>query len=221
MTGIRHHPKTETLAAYAAGALDEARAVVITTHLDLCDACRTAARDFETLGGICLEHAEPVAIKEGALERFWLRAGDAPAESTPASTRAANDFDLGEARPLSAYLKGGLDAVKWRPIASGIAQCVLDAQGYRKGVLRLLKIAPGVRLSKHTHGGEELTLILRGAYEDELGEFHPGDLADLDDEATHSPCAIGEEPCICLIAASAPLKFKGLAGKIVQPFIGL
>ncbi|MBB5519686.1 ChrR family anti-sigma-E factor [Amphiplicatus metriothermophilus] len=221
MTSIKHHPKTETLAAYAAGALDEARAVVIATHLDLCDACRAAARDFEALGGVCLEAAEPAPMKEGALERFWLRAGGARAERAPASTRAANDFDLGLARPLSAYLKGGLDAVQWRRIGPGMEQCVLDAQGYRKGVLRLLKIAPGVRLPKHSHGGEELTLILRGAYEDEIGEFRRGDLADLDDEDTHSPCAIGEEPCVCLIAASAPLRFKGLAGKIVQPFIGL
>lgn len=221
MTSIRHHPKTETLAAFAAGALDEARAVVIATHLVLCAACRTAVRDFETLGGVCLESVEPAAMNEGALDRFWLRADGARAESAVISTRAANDFDPGQVKPLSAYLKGGLDAVKWRPIAPGMAQCVLNAQGYRKGVLRLLKIAPGVRLSKNTHGGEELTLILHGAYEDELGEFHPGDLADLDDEVTHSPCATGDEPCICLIAASAPLKFKGIAGKIFQPFIGL
>jgi putative transcriptional regulator len=88
-------------------------------------------------------------------------------------------------------------------------------------VLRLLKIAPGVRIPRHTHGDEELTLILRGSYTDEVGDFRRGDLADLDEDVLHAPLATGDEPCICLIATSAPLRFKTIVGRIVQPFIGL
>ncbi len=218
---INHHPKSATLAAFAAGALDEARGVVVATHLEVCETCRTAVRDFEALGGACLEKIEPAALSADALQRFWLRAGPPSSETAPASTRAANDRNLSGARPLSAYLKGGLDAVRWKPVAPGIAQAVLEADGYRPGVLRLLKIAPGVRLLKHSHHGAELTLLIEGAYEDEIGSFARGDLVDLDDETTHSPLAIGEEPCICLIATSGPLAFKSLLGKAMQPFIGL
>lgn len=218
---IKHHARPETLAAYAAGALDEARAVVVATHLERCVSCRSAVRDFEALGGVCLEDIEPAVMSDGALERFWARAGAAAATAAPPSLIAHNDFSLAAARPLRTRLKGGVESVAWKSVAPGMAQAVIEADGYRKGSLRLLKISPGTRMPKHSHGAEELTLILEGAYEDELGVFRAGDLADLDGEATHSPCAIGDEDCICLIATSGPLAFKGLVGRVVQPFVGL
>lgn len=221
LSNIRHHPKVETLAAYAAGNLDEARGVVIATHLTLCANCRLAVRDFESLGGACLESVEPAPMNESALASFWTRAGAQERAAESASKRAANDFALDAAHPLASYLKRGVDAIEWRQVAPGLAQHVIPAEGYRKGVLRLLKINPGVRIPKHSHGDEELTLILRGSYTDEVGDFSPGDLADLDDSVLHSPLATGEEACICLIATSAPLRFKTLVGRVVQPFIGL
>ena len=221
LSNIRHHPKELTLAAYAAGNLDEARAVVIATHLTLCADCRRAALDFAALGGACLEAAEPVAMNASALESFWARAGRQERAPAPASMSAANDFSLDAAHPLASYLKDGIDAIEWRAVAPGLSQHVIPAEGYRPGVLRLLKINPGVRIPKHTHGDEELTLILRGSYSDEVGDFARGDLADLDGDILHAPLATGDEPCVCLIATSAPLRFKSLVGRVVQPFIGL
>ncbi len=221
LSDIRHHPKSLTLAAYAAGNLDEARAVVIATHVLLCADCRRAVGDFESLAGACLAAVDPVAMNDSALDSFWARAGRQDRPAAPPSTRAANDFALDASHPLAAYLKDGVDAIAWRAVAPGLSQHVIPAEGYRPGVLRLLKIAPGVRIPKHTHGDEELTLILRGSYTDEVGDFAPGDLADLDGEILHAPLATGAEPCICLIATSAPLRFKTLIGRVVQPFIGL
>ena len=218
---IEHHPRSETLALYAAGGMDEARAVVLATHLTLCDQCKTAVSDFEALGGMVLETMEPVAMSDNALAQFWHRAGDDSNAVLPISTRPANDFDFGVAQPLRRYIKGGLDKVDWKMAAPGLAQHIIEADGYRPGVLRLLKIMPGTRMPKHSHQDGEFTLILRGAYEDELGTFRPGDFADLDDDHTHSPMAIGDEPCICLIATNAPLKMKSMVGRVVQPFIGL
>ena len=221
LSDIHHHPKLETLAAFAAGNLDEARGVVIATHLTLCDACRVAVRDFESLGGACLEAAAPVSMTASALDSFWARAGAQERSGNPAAGPAANDFEIELARPLSAYLRRGIDAIEWRAVAPGLSQHVIPADGYRPGVLRLLKINPGVRIPKHTHGDEELTLILRGSYSDEVGDFSRGDLADLDGDILHAPMATGGEPCICLIATSAPLRFKTIVGRVAQPFIGL
>ncbi|NWG91131.1 MAG: cupin domain-containing protein [Parvularculaceae bacterium] len=218
---IRHHPKELTLAAYAAGNLDEARAVVVASHVSACGACRTAVRDFEAVGGACLLSIEPVAMNNSALDSFWARAGRQERASRPVSTRAANDFSLDASHPLAVYLKDGVDAIEWRAVAPGVAQRVIPAEGYRPGVLRLLKLAPGVRVPRHTHGDEELTLILRGSYVDEVGEFAEGDLADLDGDVWHGPVATGDKPCICLIATSAPLKFATLFGRVFQPFFGL
>lgn len=221
LSDIRHHPKDLTLAAYAAGQLDEARSVVIAAHLKLCRLCRIAVSDFEVVGGACLEKVEPIAMSDSAMDSFWLRAGRQESAPAPASMVAANDFALDAAHPLARYLKDGIDAIEWRQLAPGLSQHVIPADGYRPGVLRLLKISPGVKIPKHTHGDEELTLILRGSYTDEVGDFHHGDLADLDEDVLHAPMATGEEHCICLIATNGPLRFKSIVGRIIQPFIGL
>ncbi|MEO1252896.1 MAG: ChrR family anti-sigma-E factor [Pseudomonadota bacterium] len=222
MKDARHHPKIETLADFAAGRLDEARAVVIATHAAFCEQCAAQIDEFEAIGGAVMETAEPVAMADDALERVLARA-DASANvvfrDQPASDTRS---DLPEDRlPVSAYLKGSIDDVDWRAVAPGISQHVIEAEGYRPGVLRLLKIEPGVKMLAHSHQGDELTLILRGAYRDDIGEFGVGDLADLDGEHTHQPEAIGDEPCICLIATSAPLRFTTMLGRIAQPFVGM
>ena len=101
----------------------------------------------------------------------------------------------------------------------GVQQFDLKLGG--SGATRLLRIQPGVSVPHHTHSGNELTLILRGSYSDEIGRFQVGDVADLDDQLEHQPIVDTREECICLIATDAPLKFSGLMGKLVQPFIGL
>lgn len=214
-----HHPKIDTLADFAAGRMDEARAVVIATHAAQCEECARAIADIEAAGGALLDAVEPVAMTPDALEKILARADETANIVLPETP--ARDARPEKRLPISAYLKGGVEDVKWRPVAPGLAQSVIEAQGYRSGVLRLLKIDPGTRMPRHTHKGEEVTLILRGAYEDEVGAFGVGDLADLDGDQTHSPMAVGDEPCICLIATSAPLAFKTIAGRIAQPFIGL
>jgi putative transcriptional regulator len=218
MTKANHHPRMETLADYVAGRLDEARAVVVATHAAQCEICAREIDRLEAIGGHVLASVEPVAMAPDALETVLARA-DATANvvipERPAGDRPEKRL------PLSAYLKGSIDDVNWRPVAPGISQSIIEAEGYRRGVLRLLKIAPGTKMLEHSHRGEELTLILRGAYKDEIGEFGVGDLADLGGDHTHQPEAIGDEPCICLIATSAPLEFKTMLGKIAQPFVRL
>lgn len=221
MSKIKHHASIDTLALYAAGQIDEARTVVIASHIALCKKCREIVHDIEALGGACLEQAEPVALSDQALSTFWKIADHTDPMERDASTGAANDLRAEVALPLSAYLPGGVDKVQWCPVAPGISQSIIEAEGYRRNALRLLKINPGTKIPAHSHGSQELTMILRGAYRDQNGEFCEGDLADLDGSHTHSPEAFGDEPCICLIATSAPLVFKDMIGKVIQPFVGL
>lgn len=219
MNRVIHHPVMSSLEDFAAGRMDEARSVVIASHLSLCQQCSGTVSHLEALGGLVLDTTEPVAMADDALEKILARAQNmaASVHLNPDAADALPEHRL----PISAFLKGSIDDVKWRPVAPGLSQSVIEAQGYREGVLRLLKISPGTKIPPHTHKGSELTLIMRGAYRDERGEFYAGDLSDVNDEHTHAPEAIGDEPCICLIATDAPLAFKTLTGKIAQPFIGL
>ena len=101
----------------------------------------------------------------------------------------------------------------------GYQQLDLKLEG--AGACRLLRIQPGVSVPHHTHKGNELTMILRGSYSDEMGRFSQGDVADLDDDIRHQPIVDTDEECICLIATEAPLQFTGIMGRLAQPFIGL
>ena len=87
MSKIRHHASTETLAAFAAGHMEEARMVVVSTHLQECEECRCAVRDMEALGGVCLDMAEPVAMRDDALENFW-KIAEATTPAPPAGIPA-------------------------------------------------------------------------------------------------------------------------------------
>jgi putative transcriptional regulator len=101
------------------------------------------------------------------------------------------------------------------------ASQILISTGDRKVTARLLRIPAGRPVPEHSHGGFELTLVLCGAFEDESGAYHRGDLQEADEEITHQPLALPQEDCICLAITGAPLRFKSLAARIAQPFLGI
>ncbi len=86
--------------------------------------------------------------------------------------------------------------------------------------LRLLRIAPGSKLPLHRHRGNELTMILDGTYDDMLGHFGPGGVADQDGGTNHQPVTSPGAPCICVAATDAPLKFSGWLARTLQPLFG-
>jgi len=96
----------------------------------------------------------------------------------------------------------------------------IRASGIDGGDLMLLRIAPGSKLPLHSHGGSELTMILDGAYDDLLGHFGPGDVADLDGETLHQPVTSPGVPCICVAATDAPLVFSSWMARTLQPLFG-
>jgi putative transcriptional regulator len=87
--------------------------------------------------------------------------------------------------------------------------------------LVLLKIAAGRHMPTHGHSGDELTLVLQGAFEDEHGRCSTGDLAEEDCDTHHTPVVTGKETCICLASIEGRLRPQGLIGRLVSPLIGL
>ncbi|QKV17453.1 ChrR family anti-sigma-E factor [Oricola thermophila] len=220
---IAHHLDEATLVRYASGDLDEAFLVVVATHLAMCDRCRKAAHDAEELGGEMLFACEPADLGANALSSLWNRiegAGGQADIARPAAKRSSRRVgDLPP--PLNRKIGGRLDAIPWRRIAPGVKKHVIRTDTATSSALYMLWVAPGVAVPEHGHGGSEMTLILSGAYRDELGLFGPGDIADLDEHVEHQPCVEGDEPCICLVATDTPLRFAGLLGRLLQPFIGI
>ncbi|HYD98947.1 MAG TPA: ChrR family anti-sigma-E factor, partial [Alphaproteobacteria bacterium] len=84
---------------------------------------------------------------------------------------------------------------------------------------RLLRVHAGTAMPQHTHDGEELTLVLCGAFRDETGRYARGDLAVTDSEIDHQPVAEPGEACICLAVTDAPLRLTGRFMRFLNPFV--
>ncbi|EXJ13070.1 MULTISPECIES: ChrR family anti-sigma-E factor [Nitrincola] len=214
---ISHHFDDATLMAYASGSLPQGMALLVACHLHWCPHCRQRLAEAEAIGGALLAQIEPMSLKADALKSVMDRLDLEEEIPLPQIRPVQTATDL--PAPLHHYLQTNLDHLPWKRLGYGVHHIDLNLKG--PGATRLLKIAPGVSVPHHTHAGNELTLILRGSYTDEFGRFSAGDVADLDGEVKHQPIVDTDQDCICLIATDAPLKFTGLMGRLVQPFIGL
>lgn len=219
---IRHHLDEATLLSYAAGSMSQAMALVTACHISLCPECQSRARQSESIGGLLLDGLDPIEVAEDALEGVLAAIDMEPdLEIKPLiSGQSSADYSGDVPEPLRGYIGDDFSAIEWKRLAPGVWCYDLPCDSGRSGVSRLLRIAPGKAMLPHSHEGNELTLVLKGSFSDEMGCFARGDVADLDDQIEHQPLVDSDEECICLVATDAPLKFSTLLGKIVQPLTG-
>ncbi len=211
---MKHHLNDSLLIAYSAGQLPEAFGLVAATHLSLCDDCRARLGAHDAVGGAVLEACVPVQMAPGSMEcaigRIVL---DPP--SVPRPTAAGRSVPA----PLADYLGCDLASVKWRAVGMGVRQYVLPTAA--DASVRLLYIPAGVAVPDHGHRGMELTLVLQGAFRDQTDRFGPGDIEIADQNMLHTPVAEPGQPCICLAATDAPLRFSGLIPRLAQTLFRL
>ncbi len=217
---LAHHFTDETLQDYAAGVLASSMETLIACHLTLCPLCRERAHLAETIAGEIFGQQNAVEVHGSASDVLSL-ANNSDTHRSELNTAPLNPNIKGVPRPLARLLPAPIEELQWKAFAPGMKQYNLSSQSRKEGAFKLLSLAPGSRMSKHTHTQRELTFIVSGSYQDEIGQYEAGDVADLDASFNHTPQVISDEPCICLIATDAPLKFEGLLGKMVQPFVGI
>ena len=209
---IKHHLSQDLLMKYSSGTLCEAFSLAVATNISMCDDCRAALESFEAVGGALLDISTPEEMSVDSFESVMALIESEPAEITQP---ASQPTDVPSA--LSDYIGGSLHDVKWRPIGLGVKQSLLKTSG--NSTARLLYIPAGTAVPHHSHNGNELTLVLKGAFEDEVSRFGPGDVEMADEDLDHQPVAVEGEDCICLAVTDAPLKFQTLVHKLVQPFL--
>ena len=213
MTAPRHHPEAGLLLAYAAGALGEAMALIVATHLSFCVRCRRIAAQAEAVGGARLEEIPPTPLAADALGKTLARLSQLP-QDTPHKDATKTTTPP----PLRAFLGHGLADMRWRNIGPHLAFVPLARQG--NVTLRLLKGAPGTDTGHHTHRGMEYSLVLAGGYTDTTGSYGPGDFQTATPDVVHNPVADDDGDCINLALTTGPLCFDGLIAKIAGKFFG-
>ena len=195
---IQHHPTETTLASYAGGALPEAMALVVATHLHVCPACRRLKAMVEAMGGSELRDMPPTAMDDDALELVLARTERPVVPVTP-TLRVAGlppPLDVCEFGPWQRIGFG----LRWRPLITGGTM-----------LAGLLEGVPGKMLPAHAHTGMELTCVIGGSFVDGAERYTAGDLAEIEGEHQHRPTIDGNGPCLCIIATEG-VRFRGLLG---------
>jgi putative transcriptional regulator len=203
---VVHRASDETLAAFAAGRLDEGLALVVAAHVELDGQSRRRVQEFQAIQGAILDAAEPVAMTAGPLDPAELRslpdAGVAPHLTEADLPHALRPYALGP----------------WRPIGIRIAMRRVEVPGSESRVF-MLRAGPGIALPHHKHTGLEWTTILSGAYEHEYGRYAAGDFDEADAEHEHTPRVDPLEGCTCLVAMTGKVLLQGWLGRLLQPLV--
>jgi putative transcriptional regulator len=212
---IMHHPNAETLGAFAAGTLDEARALVVATHLSFCPQCQRARAAFEYVGGALLETAPAADMSAGAFDRALAQLPSV--EESAARAPVARSFGAGEfPAPLEHYALGS-----WRWIGRGVQWRSVDVASDDGVRVFMLKAAAGTRLPRHRHTGTEWTCVFEGAFRHDLGRYGAGDFDEADESIEHNPVVEDGMPCICLVALQGGIELQSWVGRLIQPLIRL
>ena len=218
---ISHHPGEELLLDYAAGSLAEPWSLAVAAHLALCPDCRQAVAEMEAVGGQLMSTVAPVPVEKNLYESIVAATNVVVDDEVPARPVADSlDPDPILPEPLRGYLGGDVCSLEWQRLGLGAYQCLISTSD-EETTARLLRIPAGRPVPTHSHGGPELTLVLSGAFSDTTGTYGRGDLQEADEYLDHQPHAAAGEDCICLAVTNAPLRFKSLAARMVQPLIGI
>lgn len=215
----RVHPPEDLLWDYHRGRLSPGMRLAVRTHMELCPLCRSELKLFDSIGGALLDDIEGVAMSDNALDLALARI-ERPEEPEPSGSARKTvkrpafleGFDLPESLK-TADIPGrywAAPGVWMAPVRFGE-----DAQGTKT---YLMFVRRGMVMPEHTHRGREITLMLKGTFNDLNGSYSRGDFVLCDETVRHSPAMGLDEDCLCLVAQDGLILPKTLLGKLLQPF---
>ncbi|TDP47333.1 ChrR family anti-sigma-E factor [Zavarzinia compransoris] len=213
-----HHVPFDWLVERAAGTLAPAAALVVDAHLAFCPACRAALALCEQVGGALLDAVPPAPVAADAFDRLMARIEREPARSPGPDAPPPAAFGdpvldrmPGLLHPLGAKALAGRG---WRSLVPGVKVLHLDVPVVPGGSAQLIRVAGGRGVPRHTHRGNEYTLVLAGAFNDAGGRFAAGDVQVTTPSVKHKPIAEPGEICMVLAVTDAPLRLTGVLGMI-------
>jgi len=220
---IKHHPPQAMLKQYANGELSAPLAAAVAIHVEMCPECKHQVMQYtvneaddtwqqqskHTNSDLAYEldgsnTMDPNVVDLDAMIEQITADDSQQSHPCPASLSVEvnkNQYQLPRAlNSLNIHKFNGFGKISR-------AKIDLDDEGLHT---HLLHMEPQGEVPKHTHKGFELTLLLSGSFEDDFGDYHPGDFILLDSQHNHQPRSV--QGCLCYTVVSEPLKFtKGLS----------
>ncbi len=211
MTGMEQSSALDALlAGFVAGSLPRATQALVAAHLELSPRNQPFV---QALDQDFTRHAEmsqvPVLHERNARLAAILSLPREPA--LPVSTDAMLPGALG------VFCGRPLDALDWRFVLPGIREHRFAVE---EGVeASFIRIKAGRSVPAHTHGGSEITLLLKGGFTDITGHYTRGDMVIVDGDIDHKPVADMGEDCLCFAVTDAPLRLTGTFGRFFSRFL--
>ena len=196
--------------------------VAISAHLDYCDNCCKASAGFERelaskwLASEPAANAPEFSPSNDILDQITSQPQVVSIRQAVREADSSMELHMHErsVKLPRVLAKVAGDGVVWRKLAGGIntANLTLD----RDAQCDFMYMKPGSQAPKHTHRGLEVTLVLDGTFEDELGEYQPGDFVLRKSSQTHTPRS--DEGCLCYSVLDEPLLFTSGWSRLLNPF---
>ncbi|MBL4537084.1 ChrR-like anti-ECFsigma factor [Oceanicaulis sp. 350] len=190
----------------ASGAAPKAVQVLAACHAEMNASAYTLLHQAEHVMGGLLEDTEPAAMNVGAFEALSQKLGGlshAPATQRP---RLSDQLNLDLPDTLKRVLSDHPHPI-WMNKMGGIQEMPLETLEEDGVHVRLLSLPSGRGVAEHTHQAEELTLVLKGGFNDGHADYRAGDVCHADPSLTHNPRAHADGPCICLSVEMGRLQF--------------
>jgi putative transcriptional regulator len=205
-------------AAYAAGALGPSLSLLVETQAALAPDVAARIATAETAAGVFFERETPARLSPDSLERTFARIAaerdrDLAPERRAARTAIGFLSEIGNLpEPVREAALNAMIDQSWAVGGRGIRVLRLPlGDGLRT---ELIRIEPGIAAPRHTHRGDEITLVLAGAFQDERGHYGVGDIAVAGPGVTHRPRAEHGATCYTLAVSEAPLVLTGILGAL-------
>lgn len=208
---IAYHPDKSLLVDYSAGNMNFGPALCVTAHLERCQRCHRELQGMTTLGAVLMEQQRGTEVSPDLLAQVIRKIDNEDSPPTQPVPRKKQSV-------LLKFVPRDLQSIDWRGMGDTLKTHELDV-GDPSHLVTLIRMRRGGTVPKHTHKGQEITLVLQGGFSDATGSYQVGDFVECTSEIEHQPVANQNEDCICLTSRSAPIKFTGLFMRTLNPFV--
>jgi putative transcriptional regulator len=229
---IKHHPNAAILKDFVDGNLADSVSLIVSSHVELCEHCQKQVSMLTAQAADSVFESDTSAFEN---DSAGLKLSDSEMDAFLADNE---EFDFDAIDKITADLSQAVEVVveaqqetvsnttftipralnsvarkDWLNLGKiSRARLDFDDESHHTSLLHIDKDG---QVPCHTHKGFEITLLLEGSFEDEMGVYNKGDFIWLDGEHTHQPAT--KEGCVCLTVSSDALYFTKGVSQLFNP----
>ncbi|MDP2589464.1 ChrR family anti-sigma-E factor [Vibrio splendidus] len=222
---IKHHPNAAILKDFVDGTLADSVSLIVSSHVELCEHCQQQVSMLTAQAADSVFESDTSRLQLSDSEMDALLSDDEEFDFDAIDQITADSSQAIEVTPevqqvtvadTTFTIPRALNSVArkdWMNLGKiSRARLDFDDEAHHTSLLHIDKDG---QVPCHTHKGFEITLLLEGSFEDEMGVYNKGDFIWLDGDHTHQPAT--KEGCVCLTVSSDALYFTKGVSQLFNP----